>query len=338
MMSVENAYLAFSRFTDPEDMVWLFADLPDDVIAICRIAEHLTIHHNLLAYYGVPPATWDQLRRVRPPRARDVLSALAELAPHDLVTARLPEQRVVGACVLESHLLASMLRYRGIPVRVRAGYFKDTRANAAHVEHFWEQLAHAPAELADQQRDNPARWIERSNAFTRKQNAVNHAIEHWICEYWDAQLLTWRLLDANRAFLKAHGDLTVGFHLPHRHFEYAHEAWRRMRSKPSYDPDQHAEEPQDGRSHIRSQLLSDFFSQLNHDVVGIDEPSNAVWSWLKEVTYEQCSAGELCALDLLADLLAQGPSTEALVAVYHEITEFRLTAAEGDPYSFVFSA
>src|SRR5262249_23777585 len=318
-----------------------------------------TIHHNLLAYYGIPRATWDRMRHVRSPRAHDVLQALAELAPHNLCDERLPIQRVVGACILESHLLASMLRFRGIPVRIRAGYFKDARTNAEHVVRFWEHLARAKGEVgapepvtlrelaglggsADPRQTDSARrgeQIAQGNAWTRRQNAVNHAIEHWICEDWNEAQQGWRLLERDNTFLKAHGDLNVSSHLPRQHFEYAHEAWTRMRASPAtYEPDQHAEVPQDGRSHIRSQLLSDFYSLLQHDVLGIAEPSEAIWPWLKQAPYEQLSADELGELDRLADLLAQSPSVDDLVALYAAVPTLRQRSAEGDPYSLLVAA
>jgi hypothetical protein len=337
-------------------MVALLDGLPQDVVGICQIAQQQTIHHNLLSYFGIPPAVWSQMRRVRPPRARDVLQALAEMAPYNLYDERLPGLRVVGACVLESHLLACLLRARGIPVRVRAGYFKDTRVNGEHVVRFWEQVARAKGEaqareeiieLADLQPagaaavDEPLQQneqIEEAKAWTHRQNAVNHAIEHWICEYWDGEQQAWRLLDANPTFLKAHGDIDVGFHLPRRHFEYAHEAWTRMRSSPTYESDQHAEDPQDGRSHIRSQLLCDFYSLLHHDVLGIAEPSEEVWPWLKQTTYKQLTADELRELDLLADLLARDPSVDELVALYAATPTLHCHSAEADPDSFLFAA
>jgi hypothetical protein len=50
-------------------------------------------------------------------------------------------------------------------------------------------------------------------------------------------------------------DIDVSFHLPRRHFESAHEAWRTLRTRPDFQPERHAEWPQDGRSHIRRSEL-----------------------------------------------------------------------------------
>ena len=54
-----------------------------------------------------------------------------------LVLSRQPEDRLVVACAHHSLLLASILRYKGIPARLRAGYAKyigdDHRIRVAHV-------------------------------------------------------------------------------------------------------------------------------------------------------------------------------------------------------------
>ena len=71
---------------------------------------------------------------------------------------------------------------------------------------------------------NPSEWERSIEEFAEKQVSHDHHIEHWICEYWDADLEDWRLLDANNVFLKALGNIDIGFHLPPEYFEYASDA------------------------------------------------------------------------------------------------------------------
>lgn len=336
-MPFNNPYQSFSRFTDPRDFSFMIDTLPDDVIGICEVAKHQTIHHNLLPYYGLPKSQWKEMKRVWPPKMPDMLSALKETPPYHLSKDRQPAQRIIGACMLESHLLAGMLRSRQIPARIRAGYFKDIRANSPSIVSFWEQVARAKGNEEDLLKTDPEKWREENNAYTRRQNEINHHIEHWLCEYWDEQQRQWRLLDANDTFLKAHSNLDVGFHLPSAHFEHAHAAWQKMRSQSSFNPDQYMEEPQDGRSHIRSQMLWDFFSLLNHDLAGYDEPSDETRKFIKARQYEDTPPQELQELDLLASLLSQDPPTEELTAFYRGSVALRIASAEQDPYSFVFS-
>ena len=109
-----------------------------------------------------------------------------------------------------------------------------------------------------------------------------------------------------------------------------------MRSTDDFEPDQYAEEPQDGRSHIRSQLLWDFFSLLQHDLAGADEPSGEARKFIKDQAYAQTSAQELHELDLLASLLARDPPAGELAEFYLRSAPLRLKDAEKDRYSVVY--
>ena len=91
----------------------------------------------------------------------------------------------------------------------------------------------------------------------------------------------------------------------------------------------------DGRSHIRSQMLWDYFSLLNHDIAGFDEPTQGALHFVKKRTYEELSPLELEELDRLAALLSTGPTVEELASFYRQSTTLRLEDVEKDPYSFV---
>lgn len=327
----------FSRFTDPAPRSPLLEDLPATVPELCAIAERQTIHHNLLGYFGIAPATSKSMRRVWPPRLPDTLEALAATGPGNLTDDRRPEDRVIGACMLESHVLAGLLRSKGIPTRIRAGYFQGIRGDPEHTVAFWRGALRARDVDAELFEADPDRWYRDLDALSERNIAVDHHIEHWLCECHDPQKGTWHRLDANRSFLKALANLDVGYEVPAEHFEYAHAAWRAMRADDAYNPERHEEEPQDGRSHIRSQLLSDFFSLLNHDLAGIAETDADAQAFIKHRTFEETSVAELAALDDLAALLSTDPSTDELVELYFATDPLRLPAAEADPYSFVFA-
>jgi hypothetical protein len=152
--------------------------------------------------------------RIRPPKLDSLLKALSESEPNDLRVGRAPAQRILGACVLESHLLAAMLRHRMIPVRVRAGYFRGIMTDRPFILKLWEGALAARGMREDLRKDDPARWKAELDEFTSRQIAVDHRIEQWVCEYWDASGGEWRLLDSNTDFLKPHSHLEVPFHLP----------------------------------------------------------------------------------------------------------------------------
>jgi hypothetical protein len=338
MTNSEDAerYIALSRFTDPNEYRYLLDGLPADLTEICEIAADQTIHHNLLGHFRVGIRDQQRMTRVRPPSVARVLETLCQRRPPGLVRGRAPGDRVIGACILESHLLAGMLRFVRIPARVRAGYFKNIMGTPDVTVRFWRQaLAAREAQAADRAADLTA-WEAGVDTLTRRQIAVDHRTEHWLCEVWDAASRSWRLVDANRTFLRAHSALDVPFFLPPRYFEPAGEAWRRMRTGASFEPDQYFEAPQDGRSHIRSQLLSDFYSLLNHDAAGLDEPSPGARDFIKGRTFSELTAEELAELDSLAELLADEPTFEELLELYLVSSTLRLEAAELDPYSFLF--
>jgi hypothetical protein len=337
-------YLNQSRFTDPGARSAMLDELPDDVEGIARVAENLTVHHNLLPYHEVPVASWSEMIRPWPPEMSSLLAVLNERGPGNLTDPRRIEDRIVSACMLESHLLAGMLRHRGIPVRMRAGYFRNVNVNPSHVLDFWEMTLRARGIERELLEKDPERWREEIRAYTQAQIDVDHRIEHWVVECWDGDRKIWRILDANTTFLEASSGLEVDYNLPRTYFEYAWEAWRTMRNAEDLDPDRYAEWPQDGRSHIRSQLLWDFFSLLNHDIAGYDtarwqgdDPTSAerrAYAFVKERSFEQLSDQELVELDLLVELLSREPTREELVAFYRDATTLRLETAELDQYSF----
>ena len=142
---------------------------------------------------------------------------------------------------------------------------------------------------------------------------------------------------ARRQSVVPDSDLEIGFQLPSEYFEHASSAWQAMRSSGDhYDPDRHAEEPQDGRSHIRSQSLSDFTSLLKHDLAGVDEPDQETAAFIRGQTYTATPAAELSDLDDLAALISAEPSVDELITFYITHERLRIRGAELDPYSFVF--
>ncbi|MDH3215508.1 MAG: hypothetical protein OEN01_04345 [Candidatus Krumholzibacteria bacterium] len=339
-----DSYASFSRFTDPGEQSGLLDTIPDDPLAIAAVAKNLTVHHNLLAYFDVPKNRWSEIKSVWPPRVPDILAALSETGPRDLIDDRRIEQRIRGACMMESHLLAGMLRHKKIPVRLRAGYFRDVYTKEDHLVAFWEKNAREKGVAKELLQEDPEQWRQVNHDYTRQQVEVNKCVEHWVAEYWNDAQRRWQLLDANNTFLKAMSDIDVGFNLPRRHFEYAFESWKKMRNIDDFNPDQYAEWPQDGRSHIRSQLLWDFYSLLNHDIAGYDKTKwspqdsisaeHRVYRFVKERTFEKLTAQEIDELDSLAELLSHDPTIDQLVDFYRKSTSLQIATIDTDPYSF----
>jgi hypothetical protein len=329
-------YTSLSSLTDTGDYSAMLDKLPDDVTGICEIAKRQTIHHNLFGFFGLSGSQINKMKRIWPPEMKKFLQALGEMEPKNLYEDRELSKRIVGACISESHFLVGLLRHKHIPARVRPGYFKDIREKKDHILKFWRKALKTRGVMGDLLREDPGKWQQVVDTLTQKKNDVNHYIEHWVCEYWDKDMKKWRLLDANNTFLKAHSDIDVVFHLPRKHFQFAHEAWIKMRSTVNFNPDQYAEEPRDGRSHIRSQLLWDFYGLLNHDLAGHTKETRDSWTFIKDKKYAELTTPELEELDMLAGLLAVNPSREELTAFYLDSETLRIDSAEKDPYSFVY--
>jgi|GEM_PF-998061 len=115
-------YSKQTPFTDPDEFGYLYDDLPESVDRICNLIKKQLIH----------PVEARQMKDVLP-EGRDIedgdfptISAvLEELQNRDasgFTKNRQPEDRLVIACYHHALLLASILRDRGIPVRLRAGF------------------------------------------------------------------------------------------------------------------------------------------------------------------------------------------------------------------------
>jgi hypothetical protein len=317
-------------------------ELPSDVIGICEIAEQQTVHRNLLSFFAIPANKWREMKdiwsRGEPiPDLPIMLKTLQTTDPKTLYAPRVIEHRLIGACMTESTFLTGLLRHKNIPARIRAGYFQNTMNNSDHVIDFWENNVRGRGIRKDLLKKNPQEWKKLMNDITRREQIeVDKHIEHWICEYWDNHQDKWRILDANRTFLKASSNIEVGYHLPAKHFQFAYEAWKIMRTSDHFNPDQYAEYPHDGRTHIRSQLLLDYYCLLNHDMAGFDNQTGSTSDFIKRKRYEDVPPDELDELDSLANLLAQEPSIDELVHFFHSSKTLQIVSAESDPYSFVY--
>jgi hypothetical protein len=209
--------------------------------------------------------------------------------------------------------------------------------NSDHIISFWENNVRGGGIQNDLLKKNPKEWKKLMNDITkREQIEVDKHIEHLVCEYWDKSEDRWRIIDANTTFLKASSDIEVSYHLPLKHFQFAYEAWKIMRTSDNFNPDQYAEYPHDSRTHIRSQLILDYYCLLNHEMAGFDNQTGVTSDFVKRKRFDNASTEELGELDALADLLSKKPSIIDLVSFYHSAKTLQIKSSESDPYSFVY--
>ncbi|MCF8267359.1 MAG: transglutaminase-like domain-containing protein [Ignavibacteriales bacterium] len=132
-----HRYATFSKYTDPGGFGYLYKDLPESVEDICSLIKSQLIHPFDIEKFGdkIPVNRMNEDESLQ--TVEEMLNALLNRNNSGLNVSRKPEERLVVACVHHSMLLASILRYKGIPVRLRAGNAKyiggDKRIRVTHV-------------------------------------------------------------------------------------------------------------------------------------------------------------------------------------------------------------
>ncbi len=120
---VLDFYRQYSSFTDPGEYAYLYKNLPDSLPELCSLIKSQFIHPivELPDHRDqIPEERWNEL--VKYTTVKSILKGLVSYDSRGLVTDRKPEDRLVLHCWHCSILLASILKYRGIPARVRYGY------------------------------------------------------------------------------------------------------------------------------------------------------------------------------------------------------------------------
>jgi len=121
--SVLNFYRQYSPFTDPGEYAYVYANLPDSLPALCSLIKSQFIHpyEELNAYRElIPRERWNEMYRY--PSVKSILEGLVLYDSSGLTRERKPQDRLVLGCQQNAILLASILKHRGIPARVRCGH------------------------------------------------------------------------------------------------------------------------------------------------------------------------------------------------------------------------
>ncbi len=114
-------YRTQSTITQPGKQSALFTDLPQSIEELCKIVQGLLIHYRAGDLYGCQ-ITPEREREIDTRYIERMLERIVALDPRPLSEARTPQQRLVGCCRDFATLLCSMLRYQGVPARIRIGF------------------------------------------------------------------------------------------------------------------------------------------------------------------------------------------------------------------------
>jgi formylglycine-generating enzyme len=124
--SVLYFYKQYSPLTDPGEYAYLYKNLPDFLPELCRLIKSQFIHpfSDLPQYRNqIPKERWNEWLTMYP-TVQSILKGLLSYDSRGFVNDRKPENRLVLGCREYAIVLTSVLKYRGIPARVRTGHAK----------------------------------------------------------------------------------------------------------------------------------------------------------------------------------------------------------------------
>ena len=133
--SVLDFYKQYSSYTDPGEYAFMYENLPDSLDELCSLIKSQFVHaYAELPNYSnlFPEERWDETMKYS--TVKSILEGLYEYDSRGLVKDRKVEDRLVLICQHNAILLASILKHRGIPARVRGGYATYI-APGMHINH-----------------------------------------------------------------------------------------------------------------------------------------------------------------------------------------------------------
>lgn len=148
--SVLDFYKKYSSYTDPGEYAWLYKNLPDSLPELCSLIKSQFIHpFSELPQYRdqIPEERWNEWLSSYP-TVQSIMKGLLTYDSRGFVNDRKPEDRLVLGCREYAILLASVLKYRGIPARIRVGHAPYLEAGL--------HLSHAICEVWN---ETESRWM-----------------------------------------------------------------------------------------------------------------------------------------------------------------------------------
>jgi len=150
-----NHYLQFSTFTNPGCYKKILQSLPDDIKEIGLLIRKQIIHkvtlkngntgsNTDLRYGNMNEFPWWRLRCEDDilPTASAMISELMRLDNRGFVPDRATENKIIVTCRYISILMASILKSKGVPCRVRSGfasYFSGLKGSHDHwINQYWD--------------------------------------------------------------------------------------------------------------------------------------------------------------------------------------------------------
>lgn len=121
--SILDFYRQYSSFTDPGEYIYLYENLPDSLPELCSLIKSQFIHPfaELPKYREqIPKERWNE--QIKYSTVKSILKGLLSNDSCGLIKDRKLEDRLILGCRDYAVLLASVLKSRGIPTRIRSGH------------------------------------------------------------------------------------------------------------------------------------------------------------------------------------------------------------------------
>ncbi len=115
-------YTQMTRNTDPKDLAYLYHGLPDDLESLCNLIKCQLIHPTMVKKYkySLPAGVKNEDDDFR--SVYQMLTALLERNANGIIEERENNEKLILSCRFHALLLASILRSKNIPVRLRVGF------------------------------------------------------------------------------------------------------------------------------------------------------------------------------------------------------------------------
>ena len=188
-------YQEYGMYTDPGEYEGLFSKLPESLTDLCSLIKAQLIHPvaDLAPYRHLIPKERHN-EDAKYPGVKALLSGLLEHNPAGLIPDRRPEDRLVVSCRYHAILLASILKSRGIPTRVRYGFAPYlSRNNRRHIYHVicevWNADGHRwmlvdpDRQMVDFPRD---RFEFVADVWLRYQHGELDPSKYGVADWWGA--------------------------------------------------------------------------------------------------------------------------------------------------------
>lgn len=118
---IVDYYSSQSKFTDPNEYIQLFKDLPKSVNELVKIVQGIVIDKDLIELYGETFSD-EQKNDTESRYVKKILQIITSRNDSRLTVKRTSKERFVGSCRDYAIVLCSMLRHIGMPSRVRCGF------------------------------------------------------------------------------------------------------------------------------------------------------------------------------------------------------------------------